>query len=74
MRGARCGLICAGWLSVIVVHDKQKFTERLVVGLIAAAISVDVLATELPRIMPYLVILAVIYIIVRIVFYHTNNW
>jgi hypothetical protein len=56
------------------MHEKQKFMERLIVGLVAAAISVDVLANELPRVMPYLVILAVIFIIVRLVLFHTHNW
>lgn len=55
------------------MHDKQKFTERLIVGLVATAISVDVLTTELPRLMPYLVILAVIFVIVRLVIFHTRH-
>lgn len=56
------------------MHDKQKFTERLIVGLIACAISLDVLTTELPRLMPYLVVLAVIFVIVRLVLFHTRRW
>jgi hypothetical protein len=56
------------------VHEKQKHIERAVIGLVACAISVDVLATALPRLMPYLVVLAVIYIAVRLVLYHTRDW
>jgi hypothetical protein len=56
------------------MHEKHKLIERCVVGLVACAISVDVLSTELPRVMPYLVVLAVIYIIIRLIIYHTNKW
>lgn len=56
------------------MHDKHKFIERAVVGLVAAAIAVDVLATELPRLVPYFIVLAVIFIIVRLVLYHTRQW
>ena len=56
------------------MHEKQKLIERLVVGLVACAISIDVLATELPRVMPYLVVLAVIFVVVRLVFFHTRKW
>ena len=56
------------------MHEKPKLLERAIVGLVAAAIAVDVLATELPRVMPYIAVLAVIYIIVRLVLYHTRQW
>jgi hypothetical protein len=56
------------------MHDNRKQLERAVVGLIAAAISVDTLATELPRVMPYLVVLAVIFVVVRLVLFHTRKW
>ncbi|HEV7944015.1 MAG TPA: hypothetical protein VGP17_14595 [Solirubrobacteraceae bacterium] len=55
------------------MHDNHKLIERAVVGLVAGAISIDVLATELPRVLPYLVILAVIFIIVRLVIFHTRD-
>jgi hypothetical protein len=54
--------------------EHSKLIERVIVGLVAGAISVDVLATELPRVMPYLVVLAVIFIIVRLVLFHTRKW
>lgn len=56
------------------MHDKPKRLEQVIVGLVACAISVDVLAAELPRLIPYLVVLAVIYIIVRLVLHHTQKW
>jgi hypothetical protein len=56
------------------MHEKQKFLERVVVGLVAAAIAMDVLATELPRVVPYIAVLAVIYVIVRLVLFHTRDW
>ena len=56
------------------MHDKQKLAEKAVVGLVAGAISVDILTTELPRILPYLVVLTVLFIVVRLVLYHTNKW
>jgi hypothetical protein len=56
------------------MHEKQKLIERVIVGLAACAISIDVLATELPRVMPYLIVLAVIFVIVRLVVMYTNRW
>jgi hypothetical protein len=56
------------------MHENRKLIERLIVGLVACAISVDVLASELPRVMPYLVVLAVIFVVVRLVLFHTRKW
>jgi hypothetical protein len=56
------------------MHEKQKLMERVIVGLVAGAISVDVLATELPRVMPYLIVLAVIFVVVRLVLFYTREW
>jgi hypothetical protein len=56
------------------MHDNHKQIERAVVGLVAGAVSVDVLATELPRLMPYLIALAVIFVVVRLVLFHTRKW
>jgi hypothetical protein len=56
------------------MHEKHKFIERVVVGLAACAISVDVLASELPRLVPYLIVLTVIFVIVRLVLFHTRKW
>lgn len=59
---------------VAVVPEHSKLIERVVVGLVAGAISVDVLATELPRVMPYLIVLAVIFVVVRLVLFYTQKW
>ena len=56
------------------MHEKHKLIEQAVIGLVAAAIAVDLLATELPRLMPYLIVLAVIFVVVRLVLYHTRQW
>jgi hypothetical protein len=56
------------------MHENRKLIERAIIGLIATAISIDVLATELPRVLPYLVVLGVIVIIVRLVLFHTRKW
>jgi hypothetical protein len=56
------------------MHEKQKLIERVIGGLVIAAISINILATELPRLMPYLVGLAVIFVIVRLVLFHTREW
>jgi hypothetical protein len=54
--------------------DNHKLIERAVVGLVATAVAVDVLSTELPRVMPYLIVLAAIFLAVRLVFFHTRRW
>jgi hypothetical protein len=56
------------------MHDKQKLVEKAVIGLAVASISVNILATELPKVMPYLIVLAMLFIVVRLVLYHTNKW
>lgn len=56
------------------MHNNHKSIERLVVGLVACAISVDVLAAELPRVIPYIVVLAVIGVVVHLVLFHTRKW
>jgi hypothetical protein len=57
-----------------VMPEHSKFVERVIVGLVACAIAVDVLVTELPRVMPYLVVLAVLFVVVRLVLFHTRKW
>ena len=54
--------------------EHSKLIERVVVGLVAGAISVDVLATERTRVIPYLIVLAVIFVVVRLVLFHTRKW
>jgi uncharacterized membrane protein len=54
------------------MHDNFKLVY-VIVGLVVAAISVDILASELPRVMPYLLILAVIFLIVRLILFYTRE-
>ena len=55
------------------MHDSHKLIERAIVGLVACAISVDVLSAELPRLLPYLVVLAVIFVVVRLIWWYTER-
>jgi hypothetical protein len=57
-----------------LMHDKQKLIERAVIGLVATSISLNILAAVLPRVLPYLIVLAVIFVIVRLVLFHTRKW
>jgi hypothetical protein len=57
-----------------VTPEHGKLIERAVVGLVAGAISVDVLSAELPRLLPYLAVLAFIFVVVRLVLFHTRKW
>lgn len=52
--------------------DKHKAIEHAIIGLVASAVSIDVLAAELPRVMPYLVILAIVAVIVRLIWFYTQ--
>ncbi|HEV3070448.1 MAG TPA: hypothetical protein VGY76_03360 [Solirubrobacteraceae bacterium] len=54
------------------MSEKSKLIERVVVGLVATAISVDVLTTELPRVLPYLVVLAVVVGVLRLIWWYTQ--
>jgi hypothetical protein len=54
--------------------EHSKLIERVVIGLVAGAISVDVLATKLPRVIPYLIVLAAIFVVVRLVLFYTRDW
>ena len=57
------------------MNNTPRLWERFILGLVAAAISIDVLlATELPRVLPYLIVLAVIFIVLRLVLFHTRKW
>jgi hypothetical protein len=56
------------------MHEGRKLIEQIIIGLVVAAISINILATELPRLMPYLIVLAVIFVIVRLVLFHTRKW
>jgi hypothetical protein len=54
--------------------ENHKSIEHAVIGLVASAISIDVLASELPRVLPYLVVLVALFVVVRLVLFHTRKW
>lgn len=56
------------------MKPEHKLIERVIIGLVATAISVNVLSVELPRVMPYLVVLVVLFVVVRLVLFYTNRW
>ncbi|MGH2852712.1 MAG: hypothetical protein ACRDLF_00765 [Solirubrobacteraceae bacterium] len=55
-------------------HSGKPSWERLLWWLIAAVIGLEVLAAMLPRVMPYLVVLAVVFVVVRLVIFYTDNY
>lgn len=55
-------------------HGSQPSWERIIAWIVVGAISVDVLAAELPRVLPYVVVLAVIFVVVRLVLFYTQKW
>lgn len=56
------------------MHEKQKLAEKAVIGLVVAAVSLQILAGVLPRVTPDLVVLAIIFVVVRLVLFHTRKW
>jgi hypothetical protein len=56
------------------MHEPKKQLEHLVVGLVAAAISINILSAELPRLLPDLIVVAVIFVVVRLVLFYTRKW
>jgi hypothetical protein len=54
------------------MKPEHKLIERVIVGLVAVSISVDVLSVELPRVMPYLIVLAVVVGVLRLIWWFTQ--
>ena len=54
------------------MKPEHKLIERIVVGLVATSVSVDVLSVELPRVMPYLVVLGVVVGVLRLIWWYTQ--
>ena len=48
--------------------------ERLVFWLIAAVVVLELLASVLPRLLVPLVVLAAVFVVVRLVLFHTRKW
>ncbi len=53
---------------------QQPSWERLLAWLVVGAVSLDVLADVLPRLLVPLVVLAAMFVVVRLVLFHTNKW
>jgi len=54
-------------------HSGKPSWERLLWSLIATVIGLEVLAAVLPRVMPYLIVLAAIFIVIRLVLFYTDT-
>jgi hypothetical protein len=52
----------------------QPSWERLLAWLVVGAIAVNILAGVLPHLLVPLVVLAVIFVILRLVLFHTRRW
>jgi hypothetical protein len=48
--------------------------DRLVFWLIVVVIGLELAASVLPRLVGPVVVLAVVFIVVRVVLFHTRNW
>jgi uncharacterized membrane protein YhhN len=48
--------------------------ERLLAWLVVGAISLQVLANVLPRLLMPIVVLAAVFVVVRLVLFHTRKW
>jgi len=56
------------------MHEKQKPIERVLVGLVAAAVALNILASVLPRLLVPIIVLAAVFVVVRLVLFHTRKW
>lgn len=57
-----------------VSSPHQPSWERLLAWLIVGAISLNVLAAVLPRLLVPIVVLAAVFVVVRLVLFHTRKW
>lgn len=48
--------------------------ERILAWLVVGAIAANILAGVLPRLLVPIVVLAVIFVVVRLVLFHTRKW
>lgn len=56
------------------MNTHQPSWERIVAWLVVAAVSLQIVATVLPRVLVPLVVLAVIVVTIRLVWFHTRQW
>jgi hypothetical protein len=54
--------------------NRKPSMEKLVIYLILGVVSLDILASQLQLVTPYLVVLALVVIVLRLVFFHTRRW
>jgi hypothetical protein len=52
----------------------QPSWERIVVWLVAAAVALQLVANVLPRLLVPIVVLAAVFVVVRLVLFHTRKW
>ena len=56
------------------MHEGKPSWERIIAWLVVGAVSLDVLADVLPRLLVPLVVLAAVFVVVRLVLFHTRRW
>lgn len=56
------------------MSSHQPSWERLLAWLVVAAIAANILADVLPRLLVPIVVLAVIFVILRLTWFHTQRW
>lgn len=52
----------------------MKQLDRLVASLVVGAVAVSVLASELPKLIPFIATITVAGVIARLVWFYTNRW
>jgi hypothetical protein len=57
-----------------VTSHQPPSWERIIAWLVVAAVSLDVLVDVLPRLLVPLVVLAAVFVVVRLVLFHTRQW
>lgn len=58
----------------MLVNTRPFAWGRVVLGLVVAAVALDFLADTLPRLVLPLVVLALVAVLLRLVFFHTRRW
>ena len=56
------------------MNSHQPSWERIVAWMVVAAVSLQILAAVLPRVLVPLIILAAVVAVLRLVFFHTRKW
>jgi hypothetical protein len=56
------------------MNSHQPSWERLVFWLIAAVVGLELLASVLPRLLVPITVLSAVFVIVRLVLFHTRKW